>query len=169
VVRLTGDCPLIDPEIIDRAIDHHLQGDFDYTTNALEPTFPDGLDVEVMRFSALKSAWLEAKLPSEHEHVTPFLYNNPERFKIGHLKNNINLSGLRWTVDVPDDFTLVTQIYELLYPSKPEFTTNDILQLLERHPELKTLNLHYLRNEGMNKSLQADAEFLRTHTNVDSI
>ncbi len=152
VVRLTGDCPLIDPQLIDNIIQFHLSNHFDYTSNAIEPTFPDGLDVEVFRFSCLKQAWEEANLPAHQEHVTPFIYQQPDRFKIGSYKNKINLSHLRWTVDEELDFKLVTKIYEALYPTNPQFTTEEILKFLENHPDLLDLNKHIKRNEGLYKS-----------------
>lgn len=156
IVRLTGDCPLADPEIIDQTIDFHLSGKYDYTSNCLEPTFPDGLDVEVFRMDCLKEAWKEARLPSQREHVTPFIYQNPSRFRIGHYKNNIDLSHLRWTVDEEEDFKLVAKIYETLYPLNKNFSTADILDFLEKHPELKTINKKYQRNEGYQKSLSQE-------------
>jgi spore coat polysaccharide biosynthesis protein SpsF len=158
VVRLTGDCPLADPQLIDKVISFHLQGGHDYTSNTIEPTYPDGLDVEVLRFSCLKEAWEEASLPSQREHVTPFIYQQPLRYKIGNHKNKVDLSSLRWTVDEPLDFELITQIYEALYPINPEFTTNDILSFLDQHSELKTLNTHFERNEGFLKSLKKDLQ-----------
>jgi spore coat polysaccharide biosynthesis protein SpsF len=157
VVRLTGDCPLADPLLIDQVISFHLEGGYDYTSNALEPSYPDGLDAEVFRFACLARAWKDAVLPSQREHVTPFIHQQPERFKIGSVKNSLDLSSLRWTVDEPLDFELVTRIYETLYPHDPAFTTADILALLERAPELKTLNTRYERNEGYHKSLADDA------------
>ncbi|MCK4632375.1 MAG: glycosyltransferase family protein [candidate division Zixibacteria bacterium] len=156
VVRLTGDCPLADPSLIDSVIQYHLDGAYDYVSNGLEPTFPDGLDVEVMRFVALETAWKEAKLPSEREHVTPFIWNQPERFKIAAFKGEVDRSHLRWTVDEPDDLELVRQIYGELYPRNPEFTTEDILQLLEERPELCQLNSSFKRNEGFDISLEKD-------------
>ncbi len=161
VVRVTGDCPLIDPEIIDAVIRFHNTGHYDYTSNALEPSFPDGLDVEVFQFRCLAQAWEEAKLPSEREHVTPFIYGDPQRFRLGSLRNDKDLSSLRWTVDEPSDFEFVTQVYQALYPSKPEFTTRDVLGLLEKNPSLLTLNTKYPRNEGFKKSLREDEDFLR--------
>lgn len=157
VVRLTGDCPLSDPNLIDEVISFHLSGGFDYTSNALEPTFPDGLDAEVFRFSCLERAWSEARLPSQREHVTPFIYGQPEVFKIGSYKGTADLSFLRWTVDEILDFELVTRVYEALYPADPNFTTADILSFLEQNPELKTVNKAYRRNEGFQKSLARDA------------
>ncbi|HIK04476.1 MAG TPA: glycosyltransferase family protein [Trichormus sp. M33_DOE_039] len=160
IVRLTGDCPLCDPELIDKIIIHHLSGDFDYTSNTITPTFPDGLDTEVFRFSCLKQAWQEAKLPSQREHVTPFIHSQPNRFRLGIYKQNTDLSYLRWTVDEPLDFDLVAKIYTALYPSNPRFSTQNILNLLEQNPDLKTFNTCYPRNEGWQKSLISDEIFI---------
>jgi glutamate-1-semialdehyde 2,1-aminomutase len=159
VVRLTGDCPLIDPEIIDAAVDFYLAGGYDYAANAIQPTFPDGLDVEIFRFSILESAWKESILPSQREHVTPFIHQQPEQFRIGHYRNNVDLSHLRWTVDEPEDFDLVTRIYELLYPLNPEFRMLDVLALLRQRPELTAINQKYERNEGLQKSLNEDRRY----------
>jgi spore coat polysaccharide biosynthesis protein SpsF len=156
VIRLTGDCPLADSEVIDQLIEFHIKGDYDYSSNALEPTYPDGLDVEAIRFSALESAWKNAKIPSAREHVTLYLYQNPQMFRIGVLKNTVNLSYLRWTVDEPQDLEVVNQIYESLYPKNPQFTTWDILQYLEEDVDLKTKNTAFERNEGLKKSLNKD-------------
>ncbi len=158
VVRLTGDCPLTDPEVIDQVLRYFFEGGFDYATNGLQPTYPDGLDVEVMRFESLQVAWKEAKLPSERQHVTPFIHGNPERFRIGHYRGASDHSFLRWTVDEPLDFELVTQIYETLYPENPNFGSQDILDLLEKNPALKTWNTQIRRNEGYAKSLKEDGE-----------
>jgi spore coat polysaccharide biosynthesis protein SpsF len=161
VVRLTGDCPLADPELIDRVITFHIQGGFDYTSNAIEPSYPDGLDVEVFRFACLGQAWKEALLPSQREHVTPFLHTQPGRFRIGSFRGPVDLSHLRWTVDEGKDFELVEKIYGLLYPQHPLFDMNDVLILLEKYPELKDMNSKYVRNEGLRKSLAEDEHFLR--------
>lgn len=160
IVRLTGDCPLTDPNVIDQVIAFYLAGGYDYASNAIEPTFPDGLDVEVFSFASLQQAWQEARLLSQREHVTPFIHQQPQRFRIGHYKNSVDLSYLRWTVDEEQDFVLVSKIYEALYPAKPDFTTNDILNLLERQPELKNINIQLRRNEGYQKSLANDAAFM---------
>lgn len=157
IVRLTADCPLIDPCLVDQVIKFHLEGDFDYSSNSIEPTYPDGLDVEVLRFTCLESAFKQARLFSEREHVTPFIHQQPDLFKIGSYKHNIDLSSLRWTVDEDLDLELVRIIYESLYPGKPDFTTQDILDLLDKHPDLKTYNTCYKRNEGFQKSLIKDA------------
>jgi spore coat polysaccharide biosynthesis protein SpsF len=160
VMRLTGDCPLTDPEILDRLAELHLASGCDYSSTALEPSFPDGLDAELMTFSALEQAWREATLPSQREHVTPFLYQNPERFSIRVLKNEADLSSLRWTVDEPSDFEFVSRVYEALYPANPTFGMRDILAFLDGHQELAALNHHFERNEGYEKSLRKDSEIL---------
>ncbi|MFQ6007575.1 MAG: cytidylyltransferase domain-containing protein [Candidatus Zixiibacteriota bacterium] len=156
VVRLTGDCPLSDPEVIERIIEFHLEGEYDYTSNTIEPTFPDGLCAEIMQYSCLQQAWQEARLPSEREHVTPFIIKRPERFKLGNFKGEEDLSALRWTVDEPEDFVLVTRIYEALYPQNPQFTMRDILDFLDKNPELIAINSAFERNEGYRKSLEQD-------------
>lgn len=156
IVRLTGDCPLIDPEIIDAVIDCYLTGGYDYAANTVPPTFPDGLDVEVFSFSILEQAWKEAILPSQREHVTPFIHQQPERFRSGHYRNAEDLSHLRWTVDEPEDFDLVTRIYESLYSVNPEFRMMDVLALLQERPDLAAINQKFERNEGLKKSLDED-------------
>ncbi len=156
VVRLTGDCPLSDPELIEHIIQVHIREGYDYTSNTIEPTYPDGLCAEVMRYFCLVEAWQEAKLPSEQEHVTPFIIKRPERFKFGSVKGQEDLSSLRWTVDEAEDFELVTRIYEALYPRNPRFTTQDILEFLDENPHLIQINSAFQRNEGYQKSLEKD-------------
>lgn len=160
LIRLTGDCPLVDPELIDTMLQAFEECDYDYLTNADPPTFPDGLDVEVMRFSCLLDAHREAKLPSEREHVTPFLRAHPDRFRLGNHPAEVDHSGLRWTVDEEQDLAFVRSVYEHLYPNKPDFSTGDIFELLKRNPQLNLINSSFERNEGFKKSLQNDAEFL---------
>jgi spore coat polysaccharide biosynthesis protein SpsF len=161
IVRLTGDCPLADPALINEVIRFCLDSGCDHVSNGGDPTtFPDGLDVEVLRFSALEQAWREARLPSEREHVTPFIYNHPERFRLAQYKSPVDLSHLRWTVDEPADFELVRIIYETLYPRQPDFATDAILQLLEARPELATFNTQHKRNEGYARSLLQDQAHL---------
>lgn len=163
VVRLTGDCPLTDPDLIDEVVSFHLKGNFDYTSNALEPTYPDGLDVEIMRFSCLSRAWEEASLPSEREHVTSFIYKRPDLFKIGSVKGKFDLSFLRWTVDEPLDFELISNVYERLYPINPQFTTEHIYNLLKDNPELQNINAKFERNEGYQRSLLLDVAVANCH------
>lgn len=114
IVRLTGDCPIIDPQVIDSTISLHLQTQADYTSNALpmHRTFPDGLDTEVMTFSALEKAYQNATTKEELEHVTYYIYTHPENFKIKSYKNDIDYSSIRWTLDYQEDFTLLKKIIE---------------------------------------------------------
>lgn len=161
VVRLTGDCPLADPLLIDALVDFFLKGNYDYASNALQPTFPDGLDAEIMRFRCLRAAWKEAALPSQREHVTPFIYNHPERFHIGSYTNAVDYSKLRWTVDEPEDFQMVTRIYEALYPKNKAFGSAEILALLEKSPGLAK-NAGFIRNAGYLASLKNDQKLSGT-------
>jgi spore coat polysaccharide biosynthesis protein SpsF len=128
-VRLTADCPLTDPAVIDATIDWHVRGGFDYTTNALDRTFPVGLDVEVFQVACLEEAHREARSPYEREHVTPFMYARPERYQIGQYRNHQDLSHLRWTVDTAEDYAFVASVYAALYRRKPDFDSADVLAL----------------------------------------
>lgn len=159
IVRLTGDCPLADPVVIDRVVREHIEQGADFTSNALEPTFPDGLDVEVMRFSALEWAWREARMTSEREHVTPGIYQHPERFSLWPVVQAENQTHMRWVVDNPEDLSFVRTVYQRLYPGNPVFSSEDILALLQREPELAALNAHIPRNQGWLKSLAEDRLF----------
>ena len=156
VVRLTGDCPLTDPNIIDRLVEFYGSNRFDYASNTLRPTWPDGLDAEICSFTALSRAWVEAALPPEREHVTPFIYNRPDEFRLGSLENERDISGLRWTVDEAVDFAFVTAVYEALYPGNPAFDTAAILALLDERPDLAAINAGIGRNEGLARSLCVD-------------
>lgn len=140
IVRVTGDCPLADWKVIDRCIDFALAGDFDYASNTLRPTWPDGLDVEVCTYAALETAWREAESAFETEHVMPFIARRPGRFRLGSFENSMDFSALRWTVDEPADLAFVRCIYGLLYPTNPAFTTDDVLALLEDKPDLARVN-----------------------------
>ena len=156
VVRITADCPLIDPVIIDKVIERHIGTNSDYTSNCIEPTFPDGLDCEVFKAFVLKKAWKEAKLKSEREHVTLYIRNHPEIFKIESYKGDRNLSDLRWTLDEEEDFKLIKEIYEELYNDNDIFFTDQILNLLKSRPSLTKINSMHIRNEGLIKSLNED-------------
>ena len=159
IVRLTGDCPLIDWEVIDGMIQYFLEGNFDYVETSLK--FPDGLDAEVMTVSALMQAKYNAALPSEIEHVTQYICNRGELFNNGVFEFKQNLSHLRLTVDEPEDFVLVKYIYKSLYENNPLFLIDDILNLLQDQPEFTKINNKFIRNEGLKKSLQEDEEFLK--------
>ncbi len=138
IVRLTADCPLIDPTIIDATVSQHFSGEFDYTSNIETRSFPDGLDVEICRLSALRRAWREAKTDIDREHVTPYLRSG--EFHTGHLTGCPDLSHHRWTVDYPDDLAFIRNIYGALYPQNPDFTMSDILQYVIENNCVRTQN-----------------------------
>jgi spore coat polysaccharide biosynthesis protein SpsF (cytidylyltransferase family) len=156
IVRLTGDCPLIDPMIVDEVIEFINLGSFDYVSNSIEPSYPDGLDVEVFSFNTLKNIYANAKISSEKEHVTLHVANNRNKFKIGIYRNPTDLSHHRWTVDEPSDFKLVTAIFEGLAHLKGDFLMIDVLHFLEKNQELQSLNHNIMRNEGLLKSIIQD-------------
>ena len=156
IVRLTGDCPLIDPVIIDEVISFYLDGKYDYASNVVEPTFPDGEDVEVMSFASLEMSHNEARLPSHREHVTQYILSNREKFNIGSLKRGEDISSLRWTLDEPADYEFIKRVYEALYESKPDFGLFEVMALLREKPELGRINAGIGRNEGLTKSIDAD-------------
>ena len=158
IVRITADCPLIDPDIIDRAISAFLPSGYDYvSTSYPTSTFPDGEDVEVFSFGALEQAWREASLLSEREHVTPYIWKNPQLFKLGSVPNTEDLSALRWTVDEERDLAFVREVYRHL-DKEGMFGMADILALLQAHPELAGINQGINRNEGYEKSLRTDRQ-----------
>jgi len=161
IVRFTADCPLIDPLLTDEIVEYFLKSDLDYISNFEPPTYPDGLDVEVFRFESLKLSATEAKLPSELEHVTPFIKRRPKRFRIKNYVSDIDYSHLRWTVDDPVDLEFVREIYKHLYSENKKFGMEDILELLEKFPELIKINKHLKRNEGSKNSRNVDIESLK--------
>lgn len=158
VVRITADCPLIDPAVIDMVVEAHTKDGADYTANILEETFPDGEDVEVFSFAALERAWKEAVLVSEREHVTPYIRKNPALFKQRNVGCSRDLSAERWTLDNEEDFALIKAVYAALHPKSPFFGLEEIEGFLRSHPEVEKLNAHIKRNEGYAASLKKDQE-----------
>lgn len=148
VVRVTADCPIIDPEIVDEVVSFYFEGDYDFVSNALVPTFPDGLDVSVFKFEMLEEAWNKATAPADREHVTPYMKNQIHACKIGNYTSGKDYSHLRWTVDEAVDMVFVRKIFEHLYPVKKNFSMKDVTRLLEVNPHLVTLNAGLRRNEG---------------------
>lgn len=138
VVRLTGDCPLADPEAIDAAVVLHIESGADYTSNTpVTFAFPKGLDVEVITADALRRAAADAATPEEREHVTWGVWNHPDRYRIAWLKSAEADDGdIRWTVDQPDDYAFVSEVYAALYRDNPAFTSADIKAFLASHPDL---------------------------------
>ena len=154
VVRITGDCPVIDWRVVDAVIEKHLAEGNDYTSTSEE--YPDGLDTEIVRFSALEQAWKDARMSSEREHVTLYIRNHADQFRCGQMACRQNLNRMRWTVDEPQDFEFIRQVYGELYEQNNDFSMQDILQLLERRPGVLAINQGIQRNEGLLKSLRED-------------
>jgi glutamate-1-semialdehyde 2,1-aminomutase len=150
VVRITGDCPLVDPELVDSVIGAFRAGDVDYASNTDPPTYPDGLDVEVFSFVALEAAWKEAKRPSEREHVTPYLRESG-KFRTLKLRHDEDFSGERWTVDEPVDFEVVDAVFGHFHP-RTDFGWREVLELRRARPELFAANRRLIRNEGASMS-----------------
>lgn len=142
VVRITSDCPLIDPSLIDQVIAVHEEGDSDYVSNMLPPTWPYGMAVEVFSAAALAQAHAEATQAAEREHVTPFIYWHPERYRLRNVASPVDLSQHRWTVDTPEDYALVGRLFDHLMPTHPHFTQADVLALLDAHPDWIAINQH---------------------------
>lgn len=142
VVRITSDCPLIDPALIDQTIAAFDEGGSDYVSNMLPPTWPYGMAVEVFSAAALAQAHAEATQAAEREHVTPFLYWHQERYRLRNVASPVDLSHHRWTVDTPEDYALVSRLFDHLMPNRPNFTQADVLALLDAHPDWIAINQH---------------------------
>ena len=149
VVKIPSDCPLIDPDVVDRVIgfyqEHHRE--YDYVSNLHPPTWPDGQDIEILPMNILEAAWREARPGFEREHTTPFIWEQPKWFRIGNVRweagHDLSMSH-RWTIDYPEDYAFVSAVYDALWePSNRGFGVNEILNYLEKHPEISTLNKKY--------------------------
>ena len=157
VLRITADCPLIDPGIIDMVVRRFLStdGGLDLVSNDGD-TYPDGLDAGIYSFRALERIFREATLSSDREHITPYIWNHPDLFSIEVIPCAENLSRYRLTVDYREDFELVTSVYEALYPENTAFAWTDVIRFLDEHPEIFALNSSHTRNEGYLESLQKE-------------
>lgn len=146
VARFTADNPVIDPAVADLVIGFYLDhaDEFDYVSNNHPPTWPDGCEVEVVRLSALKKAWQEATEPFQREHGTPYIWDQPELFRTGNVarSNGSLFQHMRWTLDRPEDYEFIRRIYEELYPHKPAFAMDDVLELLRHKPDIHRINSH---------------------------
>ena len=154
IVRATSDNPVNDPEIIDELIKIFLNNKFNYATNELIRSFPQGIFAQIMSFTTLENTWNNAKLPSEREHVSPYIEKNKDKFKIYNLKHADNLSHIRLTVDRENDLLFVQKIIEQI--KKKPILINDILKVLEKNPDLLEINKNYVLDEGYKKSLNDD-------------
>lgn len=158
VVRLTSDCPLIDPTIIDMVVKTCIFSDYDYVSNTMEPTYPDGVDVEVFKFSALERAFNEATLKSDREHVTSYIWRNSTfkggfLFKSFNVANDVDYSDYRITVDTIEDFEVIKHLVDALGTNK---RWNEYVNYLKDNSEIKKINSSHTRNEGYAKSLLND-------------
>jgi spore coat polysaccharide biosynthesis protein SpsF len=156
ILRITSDCPLIDPGIVDKVIEKYLTKDFDYVSNTLIRTFPIGMDSEIFSFDVLEKSWQNASLLSEKEHVTPYMINKKNGFRLGNIKNELNVGQLRLTLDRIEDYELIKKIVKKI-GRRPIFM-KDVLKLFSEEPELVKINAHIPANEGMLKSLKRDED-----------
>jgi len=152
VVRVTSDCPLIDPNYLDELVEKFLAGEYDYGSNCLRPTLPDGMDAEIFSFSALEEAWLLAKKNSEREHVTPFIRES-SKFRKFSLEYPLDRSSYRLTLDTQEDYQVIKKLVE---NCGAEAKMEDYVHYLDTHPDLKSINHHFQRNEGYKISLEND-------------
>lgn len=166
IVRVTPDDPFVDHRVIDRAVQIFKDNQVDFVTNHFEPTYPEGLDVEVYSIHALKKSWKEASLLSEREHVFPYIQNHQDEFRIINFVQDKDYSHLRWTIDYKCDYEMTKVIYDHLYEKKPIFLQEDILQLLEEHPEIAEMNNHISRKEGVNRTKANDRVVKKEHESV---
>lgn len=165
ILRITSDCPLIDPEIVDKVIKKYEIEKYDYVSNTLIRTFPIGLDAEIFSFDVLEKTWKNAILPSEREHVTPFIRNKKMDFSIGNIEYDKDLSKIRITLDRKEDYELIKLIVKEC--KKRPILLQNIIKLFEDKPELMKINEWIKHDEGMQKSLESDIDFNRTKERID--
>jgi len=147
IIRITGDCPLIDPDIVEEMLEFYLKNNYDYVSNRINPKYPDGLDVEIYSFNTLQMAAQNAKWSSERELVTTYITKNPKNFKIFSYENQEDLSEYRWTVDEQKDLEFIRKIYSIMKP-KTNFSMKEIIEILSKNSELLKINAGIMRNEG---------------------
>jgi len=144
IVEITGDCPLIDPQVVDQLVEMYLAEKVDYVSNVLKRTYPRGLDTQVFSTAVLDQVAQLTQDPVDHEHVSLYIYKHPERFKLRNIESGLAEKYWDWrlTVDTPEDFALISKIYETLYLQNAAFALRDVLNLLDRQPELLAMNQH---------------------------
>jgi spore coat polysaccharide biosynthesis protein SpsF len=158
IVRITSDCPCIDPEVVDLVIEKHIATNADFTSNILKRTFPHGLDTEVLNFNALEKAHFEAKEGFEIEHVCPYIYkNNPGMFRILSVEapENLHAPDIRITLDTEQDYALLCSVFDYLYSENEFFNAEDIIKLFSDKPWLKIINKNVIHKKIFN-SLEAE-------------
>jgi spore coat polysaccharide biosynthesis protein SpsF (cytidylyltransferase family) len=157
VIRVTADCPLVDPALVDRLVDASIADPtLEYITNILPPTFPDGLDLDVVSMKAIQKVWDRSRGDAfKSEWFNHDLRNNPDIYKTLKITNDVDLSQMRWTVDYPEDMELIRVIFTRLSPNGEPFGMNDILKLLEEHPVLGEINAKYVRDAAYYAAIEA--------------
>lgn len=160
IVRITSDNPLTDHTIVDKVIRKFSTNEWDYVSNKLERTFPQGTEVEVFSFDVLEKAWKNAKKPSEREHVTPYFYTNPQIFRISNIRYEKNISNLRWTIDRMPDLEFVRTIVSRI--KERPILMSHILEVLSKEPDLIKINKNHIIDESYIKSLKND-EYFKSH------
>jgi len=154
IIRITSDCPLMDPQVIDDVIDFYLKNSYDYVNNFYKRTYPYGNDVEIFSIKVLEKVWEKATKPSEREHVTPYIYNNPGEFSLGWIENKENLSEFHWTIDRKEDLIFVQNIFKKI--SKRPILMKDIIDVIKDDPSLLEINKNTNPNEGYLKSIKEE-------------
>ncbi len=154
IIRITSDCPLMDPQVVDDVIDFYLKNSYDYVNNFYKRTYPYGNDVEIFSLKVLEKVWEKATKPSEREHVTPYIYNNPDEFSLGWIENKENLSEFHWTVDRKEDLIFVQKIFKKI--SKRPILMKDIIDVIKDDPSLLEINKNTNPNEGYLKSIKEE-------------
>ena len=160
IIRITSDCPLIDPQILDKIIEIFQSNSYDYVSTTHPITFPVGIAAEIFSFDALEDAWKNAQLPSEREHVTPYFYNNKSKFRIFNFENSIDFSNIRVTLDTLDDLKFIKLVVSQI--NQRPILMSHILTLSSKNPEILKINNNTLPLEGYLNSLKKDKEFLKS-------
>jgi len=164
IVRITSDCPCIDPRIVDSVVEKHLTDKADFTSNTLVRTFPHGLDTEVLSFHALEKAYLEAKQGFEREHVCPYIYkSNPHSFNVSSVEapKMLRAPDIRITLDTEEDYALLCAVFDFLYADNEYFDTEDIITLFQRKPWLKFINQNVRQKQVLDTLEQELKEAVR--------
>lgn len=143
VVRITSDCPVIDPSVVDKVVHTYVENPtYDYLSNTLLRSYPRGMDTSLMPYKTLAAIHAVATDPADREHVTKYAYDRPQQFVVGNVANDVDYSEHRWTVDTIEDFEVVKILLEALYPSNKNFTMNDMVRYVEEHPNVQAINAH---------------------------
>lgn len=164
IVRITADCPMIDYCLVDEVTKEHIRGDYDYTSNTIDETFPDGLDVEIMKYEALEESWYNANKKYQREHVTQYILGS-DKFRKGRVVSEKYYGNKRWTLDTVEDYEFLKEVFARLYKENQYFVMKDILSILEKYPAIELINNHITRNAGLIKSLKSDCETEGYHQN----